>query len=131
MRDLPVCGRDIAAPDREDRTLRDRSFDRALELEEVVVTPDRLDPDERGGVLEPRPRLTVPREAIEQPTMHDVHAIDEPALRVEIGTHSQQGRVIAVRIAGPVIQRDVPQLAGADPGPPGGVFGPRAGELRG
>src|SRR5436190_2443100 len=131
MRDLPVQGPDPSAAHRQEHTLREGSFDRALELEEIVVMPDRLDPDEGGGVLEPRARFAVPREAIEQPAMHDVHTIDETALRVELGADAQDLRVITVGVSRAVIEGDVPQLTGphAPPGA-GRVLGPRTDELR-
>src|SRR5262249_23958460 len=122
-------GPDPSATHRQEHTLREGAFDRALELEEVVVTPDRLDPNEGGRILEPRPRFAVPREPVEQTSMHDVHTIDEAALRLEVGADAQDLRMITIGVSGAVIERDVPQLAGPH-APPGRVLGPRARELR-
>src|SRR6185503_13776680 len=78
----------------ENPALRQTSLERALQLEEVVVAPHRLDADERRRVLEPGALLPIPRKAVEEPALDDVHAIHESAERLEVRADPREPAVI-------------------------------------
>src|SRR6266404_4014745 len=108
---LPVRGDAPPAAQREEPLLVDAALERAAKIEEIAVAPRGKDQDERRRVLEHRARLAVPGKAIGEAALHDVDTIHESAERLESGTYADQLGVIAVGVAGAVVQRHIPQLA--------------------
>ena len=107
---------DAPAPtQREKPLLVDVSLERTAEIEEIPIMPDRLDQDERGGILELRARLSIPCEAIGEPALHDVDAIHKAAERREIGTDAHELGMVAVRIARTVVECHIPELSRPNP----------------
>src|SRR6266550_4442129 len=98
----------------------------APQIEEVIVSPRRLNQDVGGGVLEQRSRLSISREPIEDASLHDVHAIDETALGGEVAAEADEFTVVAVGAPSEIVECGVPQRAGARAH---AVVGPRSGDL--
>src|SRR2546422_4204687 len=78
-------------------------------------SPNGLDQNERGGILQFRAELSIPREAIGEPALHDVDTIHKAAERREIGTDAHELGMVAVRIARTVVKCHVPELSRPNP----------------
>src|SRR5207247_2013916 len=77
---------------------------------EVLVAPDRGEPDDRRQLLDQSAGGAVPAEAVEGPSRDVVNAVHEPAHVLEGPLHAEQLEVVAVGAAGAVAEGDGPQL---------------------